>query len=105
MDERILYHTGFEVIRDIDLARGRKNADFGQGFYLTEDLGFSERWARSRKGSDTVINTYRLSLEGLKVLSFERDEEWFSYIFENRSGRDPRPDYDVVTGPIANDTI
>ena len=28
-----------------DFYRGRKNADFGQGFYLTPDREFAYRWA------------------------------------------------------------
>ena len=31
---------------DPDITIGRKNADFGQGFYLTDDLDFTRRWAR-----------------------------------------------------------
>ena len=31
-----LYHAGKEKIRKPDLHRGRKNADFGQGFYKAE---------------------------------------------------------------------
>ena len=34
------------------------------------------------------------------------DEEWFHYIFANRAGReDTLAMYDVIIGPIANDTI
>ena len=40
-----LYHTGNVEIRVPDLLRGRKNADFGQGFYLTPDREFTYRWA------------------------------------------------------------
>ena len=39
-----LYHTGEVVIREPDIRRGRKNADFGQGFYLTPDEEFARRW-------------------------------------------------------------
>ena len=46
-----LYHTGKMIIRDPDLTRGRKNADFGQGFYLTPDMEFAYRWA----GTDAVV--------------------------------------------------
>ncbi|MDC7301289.1 DUF3990 domain-containing protein [Agathobacter ruminis] len=28
-----------------DIHCGRKNADFGQGFYLTGDVDFAHRWA------------------------------------------------------------
>ena len=33
------------MIRDPDIALGRKNADFGPGFYLTPDIEFARRWA------------------------------------------------------------
>ena len=44
-----LYHVGFEIIKDVDLKYGRKNADFGQGFYLSSDLDFSKKWTRISK--------------------------------------------------------
>ena len=101
-----LYHTGFDEIRKPDIRRGRKNADFGQGFYLTPDRPFSERWAKERRDSSTVINTYELQTEGLRMKRFSRDEEWFDYICGNRNGKaDGLADVDVIVGPIANDTI
>ena len=36
-----LYHAGKEEIREPDIYLGRKNADFGQGFYLTHDREFA----------------------------------------------------------------
>ena len=38
-----LYHTGYEEIREPDIYHGRKNADFGQGFYMTADEEFASR--------------------------------------------------------------
>ncbi len=95
-----LYHTGRVEIREPDICRGRKNADFGQGFYLTPDMDFAHRWA----GSDAVANEYELETDGLFVHRFLRDEDWFRYIFENRRVKDGLA-ADVVIGPIANDTI
>ena len=43
-----LYHTGTLVIHEPDVHYGRKNADFGQGFYLTPDREFACRWAGGR---------------------------------------------------------
>ena len=43
MASTILYHTGFETIRKPDITIGRKNADFGQGFYLSDDEEFSAK--------------------------------------------------------------
>ncbi len=101
-----VYHSGFEKIERPDLKKGRKNADFGQGFYLSDDKDFSLRWAKKRRGSISVINTYELNLDGLKVKTFQRDAEWFSFIFANRNGyEDGMADDDVIIGPIANDTL
>ena len=95
-----LYHTGKTEIRDPDIHYGRKNADFGQGFYLTPDMEFANRWA----GREAVLNEYELDEKGLVVHRFERSEEWFRYIFHNRRVTDSLT-ADLVIGPIANDTI
>lgn len=96
----ILYHTSTVEIRDPDIYRGRKNADFGQGFYLTPDLEFTRRWA----GRDAVVNKYELDVTDLSIHRFKRDTDWFDYIFGNRHLKDDLF-VDVVIGPIANDTI
>ena len=72
-----LYHTGREEIRNPDIRRGRKNADFGPGFYLSPDREFASRWA----GADAVMNEYELDESGLLIHRFRRDEEWLR-IFE-----------------------
>ena len=95
-----LYHAGTAEIRRPDLKIGRKNADFGQGFYLSPDIAFTRRWA----SRGAVINEYELDLSGLVIQRFERTEAWFQYIFDNRRARDAL-DSDVIIGPIANDTI
>ena len=101
-----LYHTGYLQIPAPDIKRGRANADFGQGFYTTPDEAFARRWARTHKGQDTVLNIYELDVSGLNVKEFARNEDWFKYIRRNRAGQaDAYPGFDVITGPIANDTI
>lgn len=105
--ERILlFHTGFQIIEKPEVNVGRKNADFGPGFYLSGNREFSKRWARERKGLRTYLNTYELDTTGLAVKRFCRDTEWLDYITANRLGRaDSYADYDVIIGPIANDTL
>ena len=102
-----LYHVGFYEIKDIDLKHGRKNADFGQGFYLSNNLEFSKNWASMRTDLDTILNCYELNMTDLNVLEFTYNSEyWFDYIFKNRNGYDDiYKEYDVIIGPIANDTI
>lgn len=96
----LLYHTSDREIRNPDIHHGRKNADFGWGFYLTPDKEFTYRWARD----NAVVNEYELDERGLDIYTFARDVSWFQYIFHNRRLNDSLS-ADVVIGPIANDTI
>ena len=57
----ILYHTSDREITSPDIRKGRKNADFGQGFYLTPDKEFTCRWARE----NAVVNEYEFDESGL----------------------------------------
>jgi hypothetical protein len=101
-----VYHAGYVEIQVPDIHRGRINADFGQGFYVSDNYEFVGRWVREKKGADIIINSYELDETGLAVKSFERDRDWFRYVFSNRrSMPDEFSDFDVITGPIANDTI
>ena len=102
----LLYHTCFSEIQNPDIHIGRKNADFGQGFYLSPDLGFTRRWSRIRNDRNTYINTYELDTTDLNVLKLDRDSKWYEYINANRNHKaDIYSEYDVIQGPIAIDTI
>ena len=101
-----VFHAGYDEIPSPDIHRGRKNADFGQGFYLSDNYEFASRWVREKAGTDIIINTYELNTEGLNIKHFDRDNEWFRYVFSNRrSMPDIFSDVDIIFGPIANDTI
>ena len=101
-----LFHTSFQIIKEPDIKHGRANADFAQGFYLSDNEDFSKRWARNRKGMTSYINRYILNTEDLKIKSFSRNLEWYDYICSNRAGKkDYLEQYDLIIGPIANDTL
>jgi len=98
-----LYHTSSLELRNPDINYGRKNADFGGGFYLSDSLEFAQKWANDAKAT---VNEYTLDLTGLTVKRFSLNSEWFSYISQNRAGGgDAHDDADVIIGPIANDTL
>ena len=105
MDEKVLklWHTSSIELKEPDVSYGRRNADFGGGFYLSDNAEFSRKWANDRKA---VVNEYSLDLTGLTVKRFSLNEEWFEYISNNRFGKeDLFGGTDVIIGPIANDTL
>lgn len=98
-----LYHTSELELPSPDVNYGRRNADFGGGFYLSDSLDFAEKWSSGRRN---CVNYYTLDLNGLKVKRFTEGAEWFDYIAANRIGKeDALADFDVIIGPVANDTL
>ncbi len=101
-----LYHTSNKEIREPEIHAGRSNADFGAGFYLSPDASFAGNWAREKTAGEIIINEFELDPEGLNVKTLTKGEEWFNYIFRNRrSMPDMLAEYDVIIGPVANDTL
>jgi hypothetical protein len=86
--------------------------DFGAGFYLTSSESQAVQWARivakRRKTGNAIVNKYTLSDEkfkDLKILHFETaDFDWLDFVVKNRKGQLYENLYDVVIGPVANDT-
>lgn len=106
MNRIALFHVGYAVISEPDIHFGRKNADFGQGFYLSPQEEFACRWAKERRDAVPYLNSYELELSGLRVHTFARTADWYDYITRNRrTAQDAMPEVDVIRGPIANDTI
>ena len=113
-----LYHGSNVVIDEIDLSRSRKGKDFGCGFYLnpnkTQALEMAVRTTQRMMEGEPVVNTYlfydTLLQDGspLSVKVFEEySVEWAEFILMNRKNLSETPvhPYDIVVGPIADDTV
>lgn len=113
-----LYHGTNYPFDKIDLTKGRRGKDFGQGFYLSADYGQALDMAhntvdRMETGSATVLtfafDEALLSKDSpLKVKSFDGYSlEWARFVYARRNYRKPGclHDYDIVYGPIANDKV
>lgn len=113
----ILYHGSNVEIDVIDLKKGRRGKDFGQGFYLSADLQQAREMAATvvdREECGTPIVTAfefdesLLSFGTLNVSIFEHySMEWAEFVRANRKNRTPQQihNFDIVYGPIADDTI
>ena len=114
-----LYHGSNVVIDKIDLCRSRKGKDFGCGFYFNPNkaqaMEMAVRTSQRMQEGEPVVNAYLfddslLSSECtlLSVKIFEDySVEWAEFILKNRKNMASQPahSYDIVVGPIANDTV
>lgn len=100
----ILFHGSREIVEYPEVRKSMFNKDFYFGFYCTSYKEQAERWA-TRYGKRGYINSYKyVPNEQLKYLKFENmTEEWLDFIVACRLGK-PHT-YDIVEGPMANDTI
>ena len=78
--------------------------DFGYGFYCTNFEKQAKRWALTKKNKH-VVNVYSYTEnKNLNCLIFkEMSDEWLDFVVSSRQGE--RHDYDIVEGPMADDTI
>lgn len=100
----ILYHGSKEIVEFPEIRIARFNKDFYFGFYCTIYTEQAKRWAIRYTGNG-IINEYEYTKDdSLKILQFpEMTEDWLDFIVACRSG--VPHDYDIVEGPMANDTI
>lgn len=99
-----IYHGGSEIIYHPEIRIGRYTKDFYWGFYCTILPKQAERWA-SRNLDSSIVNVYKCKItEELNVKVFEHmTDEWLDFIVNCRAGGSHG--YDIVEGPMADDTI
>lgn len=109
-----LYHGSNTIIEQIDLSKCKPYKDFGQGFYLTEIKEQAEQMARRTSaiyGGEPVVTEFEFDETALNVLSVktfeEPSEEWALFVMANRSRNHLQPThgFDIVIGPVADNTI
>ena len=109
-----LYHGSNTVIERIDLSKCKPYKDFGQGFYLTEIKEQVELMARRTSaiyGGEPIVSEFEFDETALNILSVkmfeEPSEEWALFVMANRNRKNVQPThcFDIVIGPVADDTI
>ena len=107
----VLYHGSNVEVREPKLLKNQRELDFGKGFYTTSDFEQASRWAKRTaarlKQSGGVVTEYEIDenkMAELKTLAFEKpDEEWLRFVAANRKGLGVSEEYDLISGPVAND--
>lgn len=113
-----LYHGSTINIETIQLEKSKPYKDFGKAFYLSAERTQAEELAESRVaflGGEVVINEYEFD-ETILTKSMDKPLrvkifphyclEWAEFVWNNRDEHQEYiHDYDIVYGPIANDTV
>ena len=101
---RKLYHGSKVLVEFPGIRRAHFNKDFYFGFYCTNLPEQAKRWAIRYTGKG-IINEYLYTPDdSLRILRFPKmTEDWLDFIADCRLGK-PHA-YDIVEGPMANDTI
>lgn len=99
-----LYHGSVEIVEFPEIRKTKYTKDFSWGFYCTNSYEQAYRWA-DRRREDGIVNIYKYQEnKDLNILKFEKmSDEWLDFIAECRNGK--IHDYDIVEGPMADDTI
>ena len=82
-----IYHGSEKVIEVPTFGEGKKNNDFGLGFYCTESENLAKEWAVSSL-RDGFSNRYTLNTEFLNILNLNSPEysilNWIAVLVEHR---------------------
>lgn len=112
-----LYHGSNIAIEKIDLSRSKRGKDFGQGFYLNANpdqaMAMAIRTTRFLNEGQPTLSCFEFNEEeakknGLVIKTFDDySEEWAEFVVMNRKNNSdvPAHPYDIVIGPIADDTV
>ncbi len=112
-----LYHGSNIAIERIDLSRSKRGKDFGQGFYLnanpTQAMDMAARTTRFLNEGTPTLSCFEFdegeaAKSGLRIKIFaDYSEEWAEFVVMNRKNNSDvqAHPYDIVIGPIADDTV
>ena len=108
-----VYHGSIDEVVNPEIRQPNRSLDYGSGFYTTTSYEQAKRWVERRMKDKGVaigyVNIYELDeklVKNMKSLFFEKPtEEWVSFVMRNRTERNFIHDYDVVYGPVADDSV
>lgn len=103
-EERIIYHGSQQIVEHPEIRQTKYSKDFAAGFYCTIYKDQAIRWATRYPVTGYVNEFIYHENSDLRIKHFEvMTEEWLDFIAACRNGADH--DFDIVEGPMANDTI
>ena len=109
-----LYHGSYISVPAPLSGVGRRELDFGPGFYVTNLRDQAERWARRvcviRAVDTPTLSVYefddtQLPTDVRRLRLEHYDQAWLDFIVSSRRGEEPWKEYDIIEGGVANDQV
>ena len=108
-----IYHGSFEVVENPEIRQPNRSLDYGSGFYTTTSFAQAKKLVERRMKDKGVsaghVNVYELdekALGSMKGHLFKKPtEDWVTFVMRNRTERGFTHDYDIVYGPVADDSV
>lgn len=108
-----VFHGSTVIVNAPLVGVGRRNLDFGKGFYVTDLKEQAISWASRPLNADKpqVLNVYEFDKEGVQKANFQYkqfmsyDVEWLEFVIASRKGLAVLQGFDVIEGGIANDRV
>lgn len=88
-----LYHGTVDKIVNPTYGKGEKKHDYGQGFYLTENINLAKEWAVCKPTNlNGFVHQYELDIEDLKILDFREKGvlSWLAELMKHRPAADSK---------------
>lgn len=122
MKKITLFHGTPDKIVVPTYGKGEEKHDYGQGFYLTENLDLAKEWAACRPNeTEGFVHQFELDIEGLRIFDFQDEGvlAWLAELMKHRDASDTKryrvlaqkfikkygvatEEYDVIKGWRAN---
>lgn len=108
-----IYHGSLEIVENPEIRLPNRSLDYGSGFYATTSFTQAKKLVERRMSDKGVsigfINVYELNEEVIKRLNLlmfkQANEDWVNFVMKNRMERNFSHNYDIVYGPVADDSV
>lgn len=110
-----VYHGSNVMVDKPRIIVPNRTLDYGSGFYTTLKLEQAESFAfnvvsRNDGRGIPTVSYYKIDydkiIKELDVLTFDHpDEKWLDFVYANRTSKHTGECYDVIIGPVANDSV
>ena len=101
-----LYHGSNVIVQRPKIVTNGFYKDFGYGFYCTNIEKQAKRWAITKRNYH-IVNIYSYCRnDKVRIKKYEdMSDEWLDFVVDCRRGAEHDFEYDIVEGPMADDTI